>query len=107
MSEKNLLVFNNKAKLPIVTTNDHRYIIQVHVCHKIVIPFVNLYSNSSVRQRMRQQFLAHQIEFSAFFTHFNKAYLLSYFLPIGSVRVNTNRAVNTDGQLQIPIKRKP
>ena len=24
-------------------------------------------------------FLAHQIEFSAFFTHFNEAYLVSYF----------------------------
>ena len=27
-------------------------------------------------------------------------------INVGSVRVNTDRGVNTDGELQIPIKRK-
>ena len=32
-------------------------------------------------------------------------YYIFIGLPVGSVRVNTDRGVNTDGDLQIPIRR--
>ena len=37
----------------------------------------------------------------------NNIDLINYVKTIGSVRVNTDRGVNTDGEVQITIKRNP